>query len=165
LPLGNNPRLFTQLGGNWCAQCSEANLVTEMLHAPFYPTTLNCLRLKSKGFVERNSEEGWEGDEIIWSRINRFLPIKTEAILWNKERGHVPLSLIKFPAVLSVDGSAREGYQSHFVYARSGVYEGKKLVNIEIYDPYYDRHFLLYPHYDKGGLIKTVYSIINYELT
>lgn len=159
--LGHNPNLSKLNGGSWCAICAEAKLITELTDVPFYPATLNYLRLKFRGFVKQDDK--YAGDEIIWSRINRFLNIEVNPILWNDDRGHILLGRIKFPTIISVDGQTKTGYQSHFLYGRKGIYDKDKLVNIEIFDPYYDRNFLLYPHYDKGTLRDTIYSVINYR--
>ena len=157
-----------EYGFGFCAICSLAKLLSEILNMDLLPTALYKLLRENNGL---------DGNEVIWNSVKNFYNVSTRTILWTKDRKiHTDLDLIEPPCIISVDGNRiKAGYQSHFIYLRNWTYDNyynhyvppgaktvsfvEKIVNAEVFCPI-NSELLLIPHFG-SSLRDTIYSVIN----
>jgi len=142
-----------------CAVCAIAKAISDIKQLPYFPFNIIDLFDEHDGFnLDRDNEYTivkWNTIHKIWKSIN-IIPY-----LYQYDDINADIELVTTPSIISVDGNRIvDGYQSHFVYAHNLIYSGDKVVNIEIFDPWYDRTLLLIPHYG-NDIDKTIYSVIN----
>ena len=159
-----------EYGFGFCAICSLAKFLSELLDIDLLPTTLYKLLKDNNGL---------DGNLVKWNSIKNFFDVSVHTILWTKDRKvHTELDLIQPPCIVSMDGNRiKKGYQSHFVYLRNWNYElvrnnnnklpydikstsyVKKIVNGAIFCPI-NGELLLIPHFG-SNLRNSIYSVIN----
>jgi len=145
-----------------CLVCAVAEMMIDIRRAPYYPQTIVDLFRANNGFAQDPSDGTYT--IMKWSAFNDiWKDMYVVPFIWDRHtRIHYDVDIIKVPSIVSVDGNRLiHGYQSHFVYVRNLIYEGDKIVNAEIFDPWHDRTILLVPHYG-DTLRESIYTIVNF---
>ncbi len=147
--LGYSKYMISEKG---CGIVSLARYLSFLFDEIVHPVELNQILVKHSGFVN--------GGEIWWNKVAEIFGLKYDIELWNEKRGHIDIKKKVFPAIITVDGLKVEGYQTHFVFGKGFIRDGKDIL---ISDPFDKDIKTVMEYYNCGTVRQSVFSYIRFE--
>lgn len=133
-----------------CALCVLSYYLSFLLGKMYVPAYLNEIM---------NENNCYSGLKVHWLRVAELFQLKYDVQLYDEDN-RMELKEIECPCIVSVDASSLiEGYQSHFVFAKSFI---KNKRDMTIFDPFDEAIKSLMGCYGENNLKGSIYTYVKY---